>query len=121
VTQPSFRYEDAHSEVRCSQAGTTTTIAVAGELDLAAAEKFDGAVARALAERPETVAVDLTATGFIDSSGVRCILQASRDAERHGVRLVILPAPEDVHRIFELCGLATLLPFATAPTIDVAC
>jgi anti-sigma B factor antagonist len=95
---------------------------VAGELDLAAADRLDRAIGDALAARPETVVVDLAAATFIDSTGVRSLVRGHQLAGDRQVRLVVLPAAERVHRVFELCGLDDVLPFAhAAPVQAVAC
>lgn len=55
--------------------------------------------------------VDLSQATFIDSTGLRTIVGADRRAHACGVRLVIVPAPPLVHRVFELCGFDRTLPF----------
>ena len=101
-------------DVRSSRCGTTRTVAVVGELDLAGVRALDRAVNDALDERPETVVIDLSATAFIDSAGMGSLVRGHRRAVARDVRLVIIPAPARVHRIFELCGLDDVLPFVSA-------
>jgi anti-sigma B factor antagonist len=107
-------------ELRSDRWGTTHTLTVAGDLDLAVADRLDRAIDDALAARPETVVVDLAAATFIDSTGVRSLVRGHHLAGDRAVHLVVLPAAERVHRVFELCGLAEALPFAHAATPEVA-
>jgi anti-sigma B factor antagonist len=101
--------------VDASVCGTTRTLTVHGELDLAVVAELDAAVGAALRHHSETVVVDLSGIEFIDSSGVRCLLRAQRQAEARRVRLVVCRAPEHVQRVFALCGLETRLPFVGQP------
>jgi anti-sigma B factor antagonist len=98
-------------ELDISACGSTTTVGLAGELDLAAVEQLESAVAAALAEAAETLVIDLSALTFIDSSGVHALLDANRHAHARGVRLLIIPAPDPVNAVFDLCRVDTLLPF----------
>ena len=92
-------------EVRLMRLGTTATVVVAGELDLAVAADMDRAIDDAFDGTPETVVLDLSATGFIDSAGVRSVLGAYHRAAARSVRLVVVSGTEAVERVFALCGL----------------
>jgi anti-anti-sigma factor len=91
--------------------GTTTTIALEGEWDLAEREATRRAVHSALARRPEQVVLDLSRLTFIDSSGVHGTMELARRSAARNIRLAIIPGPRAVQRVFELCHLAELLPF----------
>jgi anti-sigma B factor antagonist len=91
--------------------GTTRTVTVAGELDLAVCDRVQAAVDAAVAACPDTVVVDLSPLAFIDSSGIHALVAAHRHALARDVRLVAIPAPPAVHHVFELCGLDAALPF----------
>jgi anti-anti-sigma factor len=49
--------------------------------------------------------LDMRAATFLDSSGIRLILQAHQLAARHGARLVVVRGPECVMRPLELVAL----------------
>jgi anti-sigma B factor antagonist len=100
--------------------GTTRTVTVVGELDLAVADQLDAAVHDALTARPETVVVDLSRAGFVDSTGVSALVRAHHDATQRAIELLIVPAPGRVHHVFTLCGLDSVLPFTAAPSGDEA-
>ncbi len=106
-------------DVSVEDLGTTRTITPRGEIDIASAESVAEPLLNGLRDGLETVVLDLSSTTFIDSTGVRVVLHATRRAAQLGVRFIVLPAPDEVHRVFELCGLTDLIPFA-AKTPSVA-
>jgi anti-anti-sigma factor len=77
-----------------------------GDLDLAAIPVFAAACSDADTGAP--VALDLRGLEFIDSSGLHAIVELHAAIR---TRLAIIPGPPRVHRVFELTGLAALLPF----------
>src|SRR5581483_10229646 len=91
--------------------GTTIAIEMAGEWDLAARDAAREAIARALAGRPECVLLDLSQLEFIDSSGVHVTIELAERSAAESVRLVIIPGPRAVQRVFEVTGLLERLPF----------
>jgi anti-sigma B factor antagonist len=88
-------------------------VTVIGELDRAGVQALERAVNEALDQRPEIVVIDLSATAFIDSAGMGSLVRGHRRAVDRAVRLALIPAPDRVHRIFELCGLDDVLPFVS--------
>lgn len=94
--------------------GTTVTIELDGEWDLAQAKATNAAVTEALSHRPECLVLDLSRVSFIDSSAVHGVVQTSKRCSGLGLRLVIIPGPRQVQGLFELCGLSGALPFAPA-------
>ena len=82
-----------------------------GELDLTGAHELEEALLAAEAERPEAVVVDLRGVAFLDSTGLRTILSAQLRATVDGPRLILVPGPDRVQRLFALTGTADLLHF----------
>jgi anti-sigma B factor antagonist len=101
---------------RSSVSGTTHTVTVEGEIDIAVAETLSTAIEGALQSGPETVVIDLTAVEFIDVTGVRALMQAHGRAKAEAIRVAIVPAAYHVHRVFPLCGLEQELPFVAVPS-----
>ena len=89
-----------------------SVIALHGESDAYIAPKIRSDLATALgAEAP--LVVDLTQATFIDSTIVGILLEGLADCEkRERPLLLLLPddAAPEVHRLFEITGLASLLP-----------
>ena len=81
-----------------------------GELDIATVPMLR----RALTERAadEAVVLDLSGLGFLDTSGLQMVVEISRRARDDGFTLTILRGDHGVQRVFEIAGLAELLPFA---------
>jgi anti-anti-sigma factor len=89
-------------------------IAVRGELDLASAPQLAAALRR-LAAPGREVRIDLAGLVFMDSTGMRSILEANRDAQRDGWTLRLGRAQEPVQRVFTMSGVERLLPFEPGP------
>ena len=70
---------------------------------------------RLLQEHPSAVVFDLRGLDFLDSTGLRLILGADSRARREGRRVVIVPGPEKVHRVFRITLLDRRLEFADSP------
>jgi anti-anti-sigma factor len=90
--------------------GTTRTITPRGEIDIASSVALRRSLSAAL-DRFDTVVVDLGQTTFIDTVGVHLLIDADAHARGQDVRLVLLPAPDAVQRIFVLCAVDGRLPF----------
>ena len=105
----------ADTEVLVADQGTTRTITPRGDLDLSSSPPVSRALAQALTDGVATVVLDLSQTTFLDSSGVHLVLGAHARAKASQTHLVIVPGPPQVHRTFELCGVADQLPFVQQP------
>lgn len=89
--------------------GRPATVAVRGELDLASAADLRAQLEKAAAQRPPTLVVDLSATSFVDSSGLGAIAGGLRAQRQHGGSLEVVGCPPHVRRVFEISGLGSLL------------
>jgi anti-anti-sigma factor len=85
------------------------TVTLRGDLDVASAPAVS---ARLAAHRTalEPVILDLDALEFIDSSGLRVILQAVEDSRRDDWSFRITPGSEPVRRLLSAAGLSGRLP-----------
>ena len=88
------------------------TVRPVGELDLSTAGRLTDALAIAGRSGAELVVLDLTGLTFIDSSGVRVIVQAVRDSRAPVAIACACGPPElpNIQGIFELLGIDVLLP-----------
>jgi anti-sigma B factor antagonist len=82
-----------------------------GELDLAGAPKLEHAIARAEETSAVRILVDLSGLHFIDSSGIRVLVTASKRSRSGTDRLRFLRGVGQVSDTIELCGLSDRLPF----------
>ena len=90
---------------------------VRGELDLLTAPELGERVDQALAEQPPVLAIDLTSTSFIDSSGARQLARAAGAAGRAGTVLQVVcpPGNRPVRLVIDLLDLAALVPVLPSP------
>jgi anti-sigma B factor antagonist len=95
--------------------GSTVTLTLTGELDLAVADELAHVLHRALAQRPNILVLDLSGVTFVDCAGIRAVVAAQRQTAAHAAHLSIIPAPERVHQVFVLAGVAASLPFIHSP------
>jgi anti-anti-sigma factor len=79
-------------------------LAVVGEVDLAAADGLRSELDRWLTQS-DTVVVDCAGITFIDSIGLRTLIEAANKAEDSGVRFRLAAVPSPVSRVFELAGV----------------
>lgn len=90
--------------------GDRTVLAVLGELDLAT---VDGVRARLDALRAERrpVVLDLDGLEFMDSTGIRLVLQAAQDGAQTGWDFTITRGSSAVRRVFQAAKIEDRLPY----------
>jgi anti-sigma B factor antagonist len=91
-----------------------TTIAVSGDLDLSTAPELERSLLAAQTDA-RAVVLDLRGLSFMDSSGLRVILAADARARAHQARLILVPGPPGVQRVFHLTLLDRRLEFVEDP------
>ena len=55
--------------------------------------------------------IDLSRLAFLDTSGMRLVVEALQDTQIRGVRLALVRGSEDVQRLFRVARLEDRLPF----------
>ncbi|MBI5105339.1 MAG: STAS domain-containing protein [Solirubrobacterales bacterium] len=91
-------------------AAGTLHLLLHGELDLVSAPEVERRIVELAADR-DALVVDLRALCFLDSSGLRALISASREAARQGCTVELTRGRPEVMRIFDLAGLTERLPF----------
>ncbi|MCW3016737.1 MAG: anti-sigma-factor antagonist [Solirubrobacterales bacterium] len=97
--------------VEVAESGDAFRIAPRGEIDMANVELLASAIQHAERSASATLVVDLGAVGFIDSCGLQEIVALHRRALMTKRRLLLVPGPPAVQRVFEICGLSGVLNF----------
>jgi anti-anti-sigma factor len=87
-------------------------LVLGGDLDMAARFQAEQALDQLLSEPLEQLVVDLGEVTFVDSTGMSLVLELDDRARTDGFKLRLLRGPDDVQRVFELAGVADVLPFA---------
>ena len=82
-----------------------------GDLDMSTAEKLDDAVRAAEATDAKRIVVDLSEVTFMDSSGLKLLLEANARSQANSNRLRLIRGPRRVQRVFELTKTEEKLPF----------
>jgi anti-anti-sigma factor len=91
--------------------GATHRLTLSGELDLASAPLLEQQIERLCDEGATELLLDLSQLAFMDSTGLRVILNSAEVCQRHGCELSLTPGTPAVQRVFEITGVLELLPF----------
>ena len=103
-------FEAPEFALRAEREGPVATIAVKGELDVATAPELIAAIA-ALEPGYEELVIDLSECSFFASSGISILLDQNSRSEADGFTLVVVKAPPEVQRIFDLTSLDEMITF----------
>jgi anti-anti-sigma factor len=96
----------------CSERdGDTHVIALAGELDLVSAPEVERELRRVEAGDADTIIVDLSGLKFVDSTGIRLLIETEQRSRWDAGRLALRRPPDLVFRVFTIAGIDELLPF----------
>jgi anti-anti-sigma factor len=97
-------------------AGDRHTLCVGGELDLATVPELEAALSDLVAVASEIV-IDLDGVSFMDSQGLRCVLNRKKECESRGVAFSLAAVKPQARRVLEIAGVLDSLPF----TSDTPC
>ena len=100
--------------VRTEQYGDASVVVPTGELDLATAPALEEALSRAFDGDHARVVLDLRELEFIDSSGLRTLLTARRQAEDAGQRFSLVAGHRGLERTLEIAGVHKVFTWTTA-------
>lgn len=82
-----------------------------GELDVGVATRAEEGILQAERAGAKLVELDLSALEFIDSTGLRLMLEARERAAQKRWQLVLRAGPPPVHRVFEMTAVARFFEF----------
>jgi anti-sigma B factor antagonist len=85
-----------------------TAVIVRGDVDLTTVGQLSQELQSVTEERRDVV-IDLAGVTFIDSTGVRALVEAYRAARQAGLALSVRGARHWVARVLEVTGVATML------------
>ena len=98
---------DVDVEIRDAR---TAVLSVAGELDMETAGRLEVHLRHQLGEGRRHLVLDLSALGFMDSSGLNVLIRAVQKARRTGGDLYLAAPTPAVRRILEITGVTTTIP-----------
>lgn len=111
------RDTDFSGELRCEIArdGETGWVQPFGELDLDTVHHVETALTQLRQGGCADVVLDLRGLTFMDSTGLRLVIQWDNAAREGGFRFAIVPGQEVVQRVFRLTGMGDHLSLAEPP------
>ena len=98
-----------HIEVHQDHPGATVT--VTGDIDIATVPPLERARDKALANSPSRLLIDLSGVRFIDSSGLKFLIETDRLSRSGGWRLQLVRPAETAMRVLTVSGVERHLPF----------
>ncbi len=104
-------------ETRSATDGRNVTLALRGELDISTLAALEQELRR-LERNAARLVLDLRELQFIDSTGLRLVIDADRRARRDGRRLVIVCSPGPVQRVFAVTLLDRRLDIVDDPPTE---
>jgi anti-anti-sigma factor len=99
-----FRCETSHDH-------DSARILASGELDVATVPILSAEIDAVRKAGFRHLILDLSTLDFIDSTGLRLILDCDCEARRDGFTIALIPGPPAVERVFELTNTRAHLPF----------
>lgn len=89
-----------------------------GELDISEVERVEKILAGIEAKQPKVLVIDLRGLEFMDSSGIRLVVEADLRAREEDRRLVLIRGSNAVHRVFTIALLDRRLEFVDDPPAE---
>jgi anti-anti-sigma factor len=90
-------------------------IALSGQFDIASADDATRALQALLKRGLDLVVVDLSGLDFMDSTGVRFLVEGRETARDLGVKLSLVHGGDPVRRVLEVAGVMALFEEADDP------
>jgi len=98
---------DGELSLDATTADSICRVAVAGDVDLLTAPRLPEEIAAVLSKNGiQGVVLDLADVSFMDSSGLRALLQAQELTKERGTTFALSVPPGQVARLLELAGVA---------------
>jgi anti-sigma B factor antagonist len=101
--------DDFHISV-ASLTSSLALVSVSGEIDLYTAERLQQGIGEATSVGADTVLLDLSGVGFIDSTALGVIVQETKRLEGRGHALILVTNDPRTLRVLEVTGLDRVLP-----------
>ncbi len=104
---------ESAAQVEIDDAPGEVTITVTGELDMAVAPRFARQIRSLVESRDARFVIDMRELEFIDSHGVRALVEIAGAAADAGRRLALRVADDgSVRRVVDIVGLDQVIPLA---------
>jgi anti-sigma B factor antagonist len=91
--------------------GDSIVVVLRGELDLTSVPVFERELRDVEAGSPARLVIDLSGLDFMDSTGLRALLQARERSKSNGHELALRRGPRQVQRVLELTKTLDVFTF----------
>jgi anti-anti-sigma factor len=100
-------------EIKGGRSGSAATVSIAGELDMSTAQMLSQHVDQHLSGGVTDLTLDLREIAFMDSSGLRLLIELNNRSQQQAWRLTLTPPKhEGAALVLRATGADTRLPFA---------
>lgn len=96
-------------EVREESVGVVTVMGVKGRIDSTTAPRLGQALAGTLAAAKNRLVLDLHATEYLSSAGLRVLLLAAKQVDQAQGKLVLCGLNDRVRDVFQISGFDSIL------------
>ena len=98
---------------------TTATMVMPAPLLVANSKAFQRDALALIAAGATRLAIDCTATGYIDASGLGALITLSKEAAKQGATIVLVGVTDEVRELMTMTEIAPLFTFEAAPPARV--
>ena len=98
--------------------GDAAHVCPVGEIDLDTVSQVRDRLEELRAAGFRRLILDLRGVTFLDSTGIRLVLETDAAARADGFDFGLIEGPANVQRAFEITGLRGGLPFVDPPRVD---
>ena len=98
--------------ISCVENGQALTVCIEGEIDHHAARELMEQLTHHIdTARPRSLALDLSAVSFMDSSGIAVVLRAWKHMGRLGGSMTLENVPTQAGKVLKAAGVDKIVPF----------
>ncbi|MBI2684285.1 MAG: STAS domain-containing protein [Actinobacteria bacterium] len=101
---------------RIDRTNAIVTLALTGEFDIASRDAFNVTMAEIESTSPRAIVVNVQDLTFIDSTGVRVLLEANRRAVGKDRSFAVLNGSGPAHTTLQLVGLGEIVTMIDHPS-----
>lgn len=100
-------------EINEQTQGTALLLSIVGELDLSTITELQQRLEAQLSENLTTLTLDLSDLTFMDSSGLRLLIDLDQRAQQESWKLTLIPSKHEAAKtVLRVTGADAALPFA---------
>lgn len=97
--------------MQCVRTGERVKLLLGGELDAYSSHLLEGRMRHCETEGCSEITLDLDAVTFVDSSGLRTLIEAAIRARTGNWRMHVVNARDTVRKIFDMTDMDSLIAY----------